>query len=82
MKTVELNGTKPPTLAEILAQATQENIILRTADGQEFVIAEVDDFDREIALVRQNKELMDLLAQRSKEPGKYSLDEVKKQLGL
>jgi hypothetical protein len=78
MKTIELSGG--PTLAEILKLAKAENLILRTPEGEEFVVAEIDDFAREVELVRQNDELMRLLAARSKEKAKHTLDQVKKQL--
>jgi hypothetical protein len=37
-------------------------------------------FSEEIAATRQNKELMDLLEERSKEPGKYTLAEVRQHM--
>ena len=46
------------------------------------MLAEVDDFDTEIALVRQNEELMALLAERSREKKTYTLQQVREQLGL
>jgi hypothetical protein len=51
-------------------------------DGHEFILTEVDDFDREIELMRQNKELMALLDQRGKQTETIPLDEVKATLGL
>lgn len=57
-------------------------MILRSPDGREFILAEVDDFDREIELTRQNKELMALLDQRAKQTRTLPLDEVKAELGL
>jgi predicted RNase H-like HicB family nuclease len=43
---------------------------------------EVDDFGREVALVRQNQELMEFLDQRSR-PGKtYTIDEARRLLGI
>lgn len=41
-----------------------------------------DDFANEVALTRQNTALRALLAERSKEPGKYSLEQVREKLGL
>ena len=81
MKSIDLS-ISPATLTELLDLASQENLILKTPDGREFVLAEVDDLADEIALIRKNDELMDLLAERSKEPGKYSLAEVKSRLGI
>ena len=81
MKTIDLNA-ETPSLGELLLLANEENLILRTADGREFLIAELDEFDQEIALVRQNKELMDLLDERSKQESTYSLEEARRMLGL
>jgi hypothetical protein len=81
MKVIELTGRKP-SLESLLTQAGEENLILKTAEGREFVLAEVDDFEREVALVRQNKALMALLDRRSRQKGKLSLDQVKQELGL
>ena len=81
MKIVELT-TIAPALAALLDLAGEDTLILKTSEGREFVPAEVDDFDTEIALVRQNKELMALLAERSREKKTYILQQVRKQLGL
>jgi hypothetical protein len=45
-------------------------------------LAEIDDFDREIALTRQNEEFMLLLDQRAQQTQTVGLAEVKEQLGL
>ena len=81
MKTVELTSIAP-ALAELLDLAGEETLILKTPEGREFVLAEVDDLDTEIALVRQNEELMTLLAERSREKQTYTLEQVREQLGL
>ena len=81
MKSIDLS-ISPATLTELSDLASQENLILKTPDGREFVLAEVDDLADEVALIRKNDELMDLLSERSKEPGKYSLAEVKSRLGI
>jgi hypothetical protein len=81
LKIVELT-TIVPALAELLDLAGEDTLILKTSEGREFVLAEVDDFDTEIAQVRQNEELMALLAERSREKKIYTLQEVREQLGL
>jgi len=81
LKIVELT-TIAPALAELLDLAGEETLILKTSEGREFVLAEVDDFDTEITLVRQNEELMALLAERSSEKKTYTLQQVREQLGL
>jgi hypothetical protein len=81
LKIVELT-TIAPALAELLDLAGEETLIIKTAEGREFVLAEVDDFDTEIAQVRQNEELMALLVERSHEKKTYTLQQVREQLGL
>jgi len=54
----------------------------QNCDGHEFIPAEVDDFDREIALTRQNRALMDLLDRRAKQKKTIPLAEVRSRLGL
>lgn len=81
MKTIEVRG-KIPSVNDILKLASEENIILTLPDGHEFLLAEIDNFDREIELTRENQELMKFLDERSKNPRVFSLDEVREQLGL
>lgn len=81
MRTVDLT-TELPTLAEILELAGEENIILRTPDGRVFVLAEVADFDKELELVRQHKDLMEFLGERSQETKTLTLSQVRAKLGL
>lgn len=80
MKTVDLT-TQLATLEEVLSLADQENVVLRTKEGREYIVAELDDFDRELELVRQNEELMEFLARRSKgEPTPQELHEFRPEL--
>ena len=59
-----------------------ENIILRADDGSEFILAEIDDFDREIELTRQNRKLMEYLEARARQTKTLPLAKVKTELGL
>lgn len=81
MTTIELE-TEEPTLDDLLARADGENLLLRTADGREFVLAEVDDLTPEVELIRQNRELMEFLEQRSRHAASVSLNDAKRLLGL
>jgi len=81
MKTVKVTESVTK-LSEILDLASEENVILETVDGREFIVAELDDFEREVKLIRQNKELMKFLEDRSKEKKTFTLDQVKEQLNL
>ncbi len=81
MKTIAVS-MNDKELQELLEQAKKENLILRTPDGMEFVLAEIDDFDREIELTRQNEELMALLESRAGQTVTVSLSQVKTDFGL
>jgi hypothetical protein len=81
MKTITVSA-RARTLNALLTQALDENLILKTEDGREFLLAELDSFDREIELTRQNKELMQLLDQRGREKATVSLREARTQFGI
>ncbi|HBE16820.1 MAG TPA: hypothetical protein DEG17_17240 [Cyanobacteria bacterium UBA11149] len=70
------------SLATLLTEARHQNLILRTPDGVEFILAEFNDFDREIELTRQNKEFMEFLDERGQETKTLSVAEVRARLGL
>jgi hypothetical protein len=77
--------TVSPTQAEIsslLECAREEDVLLRTTDGSEFLLTAVDDFEEEIARTRENKELMALLDERRKDKTSIPWEEVKRELGL
>ena len=61
---------------------TDAILIIRSPDGHEFILAEVDDLHREIELTRQNKQLMALLDQRAKQTRTIPLKEAKQSLGI
>ena len=65
MKTIEV-GHAAITLPELLRLASEDNVVLRAADGKEFLVAEMDDFSQEVVLVREQPELMAFLQQPSR----------------
>ena len=81
MKTISISN---PTdeLTALLDQVNDEAVIVRLADGREFLLSAVDDFDIEIARTRQNAKLMALLEERAKGTHTIPLDEVKRRLGI
>ena len=81
MKTIPVSR-RARSLYAILDSARQENLILSLPDGTEFILAEIDSFDHEIELTRQNQQLMSLLEQRAKQTKRVSLAEARKLLGL
>jgi hypothetical protein len=81
MRTIEISA-KSKTVNALLKQARRANLILRTSDGFEFILAEIDDFNREIELTRKNKKLMAFLDQRARETKTVSAAEARIRLGL
>jgi hypothetical protein len=87
MKTIDL-AIEQASMEDIFQLAEHQNLFVRTPDGKVFIVAEIqpdeaeDDFAHEVALTRQNTALRVLLAERSKEPGKYTLEQVREKLGL
>jgi hypothetical protein len=66
----------------LLDQARQDDLLVRSADGREYMLTAVEDFDWEIARTRQNQKLMAFLDARAKQTATLPLAEVKRQLGL
>ncbi|MFH0341599.1 MAG: hypothetical protein ACHBNF_05580 [Chromatiales bacterium] len=71
-----------PSLEELLELAEQESLLLKTPDGREYILSEVDDLSQEIEQIRDNPELMEFLAHRSREKERFRLEQVKQELGL
>ena len=81
MRTIRVSS-RARMLNALLKQALEENLILKTADGHEFLLAEIGDFDREIERTRQNKQLKQLLDIRGQEKATISLEEARARLGV
>ena len=78
MKTIELSASSP-SLKELLQFARNENILIKEQNGEEFLLAAIDDFDAEVESLRHNDEFIAFLDARAKEP-KISIDEAKRRL--
>jgi hypothetical protein len=81
MKTITVEHPATDFLA-LLDQARSEDIIVRLADGSEFILAAIDAFEDEIVQTRKNAALMALLAERAQEPATIALEDLKTELGL
>jgi hypothetical protein len=81
MKTI----TVPAQSSEInalLDQARHEEVIVRTADGSEFMLVAIEEFDEEIARTRKNPRLMALLDERARQTETIAIEDVRRELGL
>jgi hypothetical protein len=82
MRTVDVMSETSPGLRELLELADEESLLLKTPDGREFILSEVDDLSHEIEQIRNNPELLAFFAERSREKETFSLEDVKRKLGL
>jgi hypothetical protein len=79
MKTVTITGGSAEIRA-LLAQARDEDVVVRMDDGSEFLLSAIDDFDHEIAQTRRNEKLMSLLDERAGQTQTIPIEEVKRRL--
>src|SRR5205085_10400563 len=81
VKLIELASAQP-TLDEVIGLAEGELVVLRKPDGSVFALSQVDDFDVEVELLRNNPEFMAFLRQLSQESAIISLEDLRKELSL
>ena len=81
MKTITISR-RARSVHTLLKRARRENVILRSPEGEEFILAEIDDFNREIELTRQNRALMRFLEARARHTETVSFEEANTLLGL
>jgi len=79
MKTVEL-ASEAPTLPELIKLANDEPVLIRTATGEEFVLGALDDFEREVELLRASPQLATLLSDRRAQRGTVSVAQLRARL--
>jgi hypothetical protein len=92
MKTITVPA-RAKTLNNVLKKARRNGLILRSADGQRFVLTSIenwqgftvgagDDFAQEVKSTVRNKKLMKFLAGRRSHAKRIPLATVKAQLGI
>ena len=79
MKTIDLARHKLD-VEQLLALARQGPVLPRTAEGEEFCVAEADDFDREVETLRNSRAFQQFLDERSKDKRTIPLEELEKTL--
>jgi hypothetical protein len=79
MRTVNLEERKIDLEAAI-DLARQEPLLLVTPDGYQFLLSEADDFEREVAALRNSLEFQRFLDERSRSTGRISLDEIEAEI--
>ena len=71
----------PVSVDELLQMASDDAVLVVNRDGNEFVVEAADAFDREVAELAASEKFMSFLAERCKEPGSVSLEEIERRLG-
>jgi hypothetical protein len=79
MRTLDLRYQQM-TVEELLQVASSEAILILAKDGSEFILETADAFEREVAQLGQSQKFLAFLAERSKEPGSISFEEIERRL--
>ena len=79
MKTIDL-AKKKLSLDEALQSARGEPLLLKCANGEQFVVSLADDFATEVELLRRNHAFLDFLDSCKKDETSVSLEETEKRL--
>ncbi|MGA2659770.1 MAG: hypothetical protein ABSH34_19865 [Verrucomicrobiota bacterium] len=79
MKTIDL-AKNQLSLDEALRSARGESLLLRCANGEQFVVSLADDFATEVELLRKNHAFLEFLDSCKKDETSVSLEEAEKRL--
>jgi hypothetical protein len=71
---------KPVTVHELLQLASSDVVVIVNQDGNEFVLEAADAFDREAAQLGASTKFVSFLAERAREPGSLSLEDVERRV--
>ena len=80
MRTVDLNKEEH-SLKELLALAKSEALLIRSPSGEDFLLEQADEFDREVAALGSSDKFMSFLDARSKEEKDIPLSEARSKRG-
>lgn len=79
MRTLDLRQQQV-TVTELLRVARTEAVRIVDEEGEEFIVEAADAFEREVTELGQSEKFVAFLAERSKEPGVISLDDLERKL--
>jgi len=81
MTVIKLAETHP-TLDEVIGLAKDGVVVLQQPEGSAFVLAQLDDFEVEVELFRNNPDFLSFLRQLSREDASIPLDDLRKELAI
>ena len=79
MKTIDISSGLP-SIKELLDMAKKESLLIKTKDGESFVISSTDEFDSEVELLRKNHKFLSMLDNFKSGDETIPIDEVEKNL--
>ena len=79
MRTINVDDAKLD-LASAINLARQEPILLVTAEGHEFLLAEADDFEDEAETLRKSVSFQQFLDERSRSLRRFTLEEIEAEI--
>ena len=80
MKRIDLSKGKH-SVAELLALAKSDTVLIHSPSGDDFLLEQADEFDREVAALGRSDKFMSFLKQRSKETGDLPIGKVREKRG-
>jgi hypothetical protein len=81
MKTVDLRKEEP-SIRDLLVLAKSEPLLIHSSSGEEFLLEQAEEWDREVAALGVNDGFMSFLDARSKETEDLPLSEARAKRGL
>ncbi len=81
MKTIDLSKGER-SLNDVLTLAKSEAVLIRSASGEDFLLEQADELDREAAALGASEKFMSFLNERSKEEASLTLEEMRRRRGM
>ncbi len=81
MKTIDLSKGNH-SLNEVLALAKTEPVLVHSPSGDDFLIEQADEFDREVAALGNSEKFSSFLEARAAETGDVPIRDVREKRGM
>ncbi len=78
MKRIDLSEGRP-SLGEVLTLAKSGAVLIHSASGEDFILEQADDFDREVAALGGSEKFLSFLEARSNEIGDIPIGEIRRE---
>ena len=79
MKTIDL-AVNALSIDELLDHARRESVVVRSSDGETFVLSVADELSTEVELLRRNHQFLTLLDSYKQDQRTVSMDEAERRI--